>query len=85
MEKRWSFIFAGIAVIPGAPIGASLDNALNVALATGEAIRKKEKGYSRASLLRDRERDQRPSHSPELNHLNSILSYGPSVIGSVFL
>jgi len=46
MEKRWSFIFAGIAVIPGIAISPILDNALSADLETGEAIRKKEKGYS---------------------------------------
>jgi len=54
MEKRWSFIFAGIAVIPGDLAARILDNALNVALATGEAIRKKEKGYFQVRLVRDR-------------------------------
>jgi len=54
MEKRWPFIFAGIAVIPGIAISPILDNALNVALETGEAIRKKEKGYFQVRLVRDR-------------------------------
>ena len=62
-----------------------LDNALNVALETGEAIRKKEKGYLVQSLFRDRDRDQRPSSFPELDHLISILSYGPTVILGVLL
>jgi len=70
---------------PGDLAARILDNALNVALETGEAIRKKEKGYFQASLLRGRDRDQRPSSFPELDHFISILSYGPSVVRGVLL